>query len=990
MFKEIDPAILPVVSDPQRATRGWERFTEALGNDDDGQAVEALEVLRQSPGLERLVDSVFDHSPYLTAALCRQPHFGLELLGADPAIVVASELEQLHKTLIPAESTTAIMKRLRQSRDRVAIAVALADIGGLWPLESVTGAISDLADATVNSAIAHLLRQAHDKGDILLPDPDAPCKGSGFTVLGMGKQGGRELNYSSDIDLILLFDPERVDYRGKDAPQTLFSKISRNLIKILSERTGDGQVFRVDLRLRPDPGSTPPAVSVQAAETYYEAMGQNWERAAMIKARAVAGDLETGNEFLRFIQPFIWRKHLDFASIEDIHSIKRQIDRHYGGSEISVAGHDVKLGRGGIREIEFFVQTQQLIWGGRQPELRGRATLAMLRELVQQGHVTETAADELEQAYRFLRSTEHRLQMVDDAQTHAVPEDDDKLEIFSQFAGFSSTAEFAAELVHHLMTVERHYSGLFETSPQLGSEGSLVFTGVDDDPETLATLTRMGFSNTPGLSDTIRGWHHGRYRATRSNRTRQYLTELTPRLLKAFAAAANPDTALLNFDRFLAKLPAGVQLFAMFHTHPELLDVVAEIMGGAPKLADQLSRRPDRLEAILNDDYRGPPPALEELIAECDNDVRQGAFFEDKLDIARRWAGDRRFLIGLQILRGQMKPVDSGPALSHIAEAVLRAMLAAVRQELEIHHGTVPGGRVMLLAMGKLASKELMPGSDLDLILIYDAPEDCTGSDGAKPLAVSAYYSRLCQRLVNALTALTAEGMLYEIDLRLRPSGNKGPLACSLTAFDSYHRKDAWTWEHMALSRARAVAGNTDLCETVDRVISAILKSTRDPAKLLGDVYSMRLKMAGELDKGSLWDVKQARGGIVDGEFIIQYLLLREAASADVLGKTTMAASITALHEAGVLNGEAARTLTEALEFWQSLQAVLRVTVVGEFKPLEASVGMTRTILRAMDAPSLDILEKHMLETATAVHDLFIDIIAEPAKQLPAENETSE
>ncbi|MEQ8708523.1 MAG: bifunctional [glutamine synthetase] adenylyltransferase/[glutamine synthetase]-adenylyl-L-tyrosine phosphorylase [Rhodospirillales bacterium] len=989
MFQEIDPAILPVVSDPQRAARGWERFTDALGKTDNSQTVEVLEVLRQSPGVERLLDVVFDHSPYLTAALCRQPEFGLELLRTDPAKIVASELDALRKTLIPAESVTAIMKRLRQSRDRVAIAVALADIAALWTLEAVTGAISDLADATVNSAVACLLRQAHDKGDIRLPDPEDPCKGSGFTALGMGKQGGRELNYSSDIDLILLFDPERVDYQGKDAPQTLFSKISRNLIKLLSERTGDGQVFRVDLRLRPDPGSTPPAVSVQAAETYYEAMGQNWERAAMIKARAVAGDIEIGEEFLRFIQPFIWRKHLDFASIEDIHSIKRQIDRHYGGSEISVAGHDVKLGRGGIREIEFFVQTQQLIWGGRQPELRGRATLAMLRELVRQGHVTEIAADELEQAYRFLRSTEHRLQMVDDAQTHAVPEDDDKLKTFAKFAGFASTAEFAAELVHHLMTVERHYSGLFEASPQLGSEGSLVFTGVEDDPETLSTLARMGFSNTPSLSETIRGWHHGRYRATRSNRTRQYLTELTPRLLKAFAAAANPDTALLNFDRFLAKLPAGVQLFAMFHTHPELLDVVAEIMGGAPRLAEQLSRRPDRLEAILDDDYRGPPPSLAELVAECDADVRRGNFFEDKLDIARRWAGDRRFLIGLQILRGQMKPADSGPALSHIAEAVLRAMLTAVQQELEIQHGRISGGRVMLLAMGKLASKELMPGSDLDVILIYDTPEDSTASDGAKPLAVSAYYSRLCQRLVNALTALTAEGMLYEIDLRLRPSGNKGPLACSLIAFDSYHRKDAWTWEHMALSRARPVAGDDDLCDTVTGIIAKILRLPRDRHGLLRDVYAMRMKMAGELDKGSLWDVKQARGGIVDGEFIIQYLLLREAAAADVLGKVTMAASIAALHQAGSLDKKAADTLTEALEFWQSLQAVLRVAVVGEFKPLEASAGMTRMILRAMDAPSLDILEQHMLETATAVHDLFTDIIAEPAQQLPAETETS-
>ncbi|MEQ9327872.1 MAG: bifunctional [glutamine synthetase] adenylyltransferase/[glutamine synthetase]-adenylyl-L-tyrosine phosphorylase [Rhodospirillales bacterium] len=983
MFSKLNPASLPVLHDEDRRNRGRDRFMEAIERSDDTEAAERWQALQSAGPVMALLDAVFDHSPFLTAAMCRQPAFIVRHLDRDPAETVAADITALRPAAAKCDTMADLMKLLRQVRERVAVFVALADIGGIWPLESVTGSLSDLADAAVNSATAFLLRQAAAKGEILLANPDSPCEGSGLAIIAMGKHGSRGLNYSSDIDLILLFDRDKVDYRGKDDPQTMFSRLARNLVKALSERTPDGFVFRVDLRLRPDPGSTPPAISIAAAETYYEAMGPNWERAAMIKARAAAGDIETGEEFLRFIQPFVWRKHLDFASIEDIHSIKRQIDRHYGGSEIAVAGHDVKLGRGGIREVEFFVQTQQLIWGGREPQLRGRGTLAMLRELVNIGQVTPEAADELERSYRFLRSIEHRLQMVDDAQTHKLPSTDEGLDTFAAFAGYADRDSFATDLTARLRDVERHYSGLFETSGRLGSEGgSLVFTGVEDDPETLGTMARMGFVNTPSISETIRGWHRGRYRATRSDRTRQYLTELMPRLLAGFASAANPDSAFFNFDRFLAKLPAGVQLFAMFHAHPELLDVVAEIMGGAPKLADQLARRPDRLEALLDANSHAVPPPLNALIADCAESLSHAEWFEELLDAARRWAGDRRFLIGLRILRGQMKPENSGPALSNIAEAVLRVLLPAVEEELAIRHGTIPGGRVMLLGMGKLGSRELMPGSDLDLILLYDAPEGADFSDGEKPLAVSTYYIRLCQRLVNALTALTAEGTLYEIDLRLRPSGNKGPLACSLSSFETYQRNEAWTWEHMALTRARPVAGDRELCRLVQATIEDILGRPRDPDKLLRDVATMRRKMSDELHKGSQWDIKQARGGIVDAEFIVQYLLVREAPHHTVLRQDLTADAIRTLVDCGALGTEEAAMLIEALAFWQGLQAVLRLAVNGEFKPEEASAGLTRMILRAMEAPSIEVLEQHMLETAGAVHDLYQRMIALPAAAL--------
>ena len=544
-------------------------------------------------------------------------------------------------------------------------------------------------------------------------------------VLGLGKLGGRELNYSSDIDLILLYDPASPAAPAPDRAQSLFGRVARDLVRILDERTGDGYVFRTDLRLRPDPRSTPLAISVPAALTYYETVGQNWERAALIKARPVAGDLIAARHFLTELQPFIWRRNLDFAAIEDIHSIKRQIQAHKGGGRIAVEGHDIKTGRGGIREIEFFAQTQQLIWGGRMRALRVGPTCAALRALAATGRIDAATCDALIDHYRFLRRVEHRLQMVEDAQTHRLPADQDGIARLAVFLGYKNPDDFVAELRARLGAVEKHYAELFEEAPSLAGPGNLVFTGTEDDPETLATLGRLGFGEPARVAAMVRGWHHGRIRATRSQRAREILTEFVPELLRVIGGTASPDTAILRFDRFLSQLPAGVQLFSLFHANPGLFSLVADIMAEAPRLAESLAHRPALLDAVLTAEFCRPPARTR-----------------------RAGRRSRRAALGRARFRGYARPAAAldqrapvsgrGTALAphdrrqrgrrragrHRRCRHLAALLPAVAADFARAHGEVPSGAFAIVAMGRLGSREMTLASDLDLILIYDAPDD--------------------------------------------------------------------------------------------------------------------------------------------------------------------------------------------------------------------------------------------------------------------------
>jgi len=976
------------VADPFRRTLGRDRWSEAVTQLGDHPAAKRLAALPDDPCYGPLLDGVFANSPFLTRCLESDPPYLDWLFEVGPDEAFADLIAQLRDQFGESDDPALLMPPLRVAKRFVALLTALADIAGAWDLERVTAALSTFADTAIALTLDALLRRAAARGELVLADPTAPARASGIVVLGMGKLGAHELNYSSDIDLIVFYDHEKIEYRGRKSVPEFMVSLTRDLCRVLENHTADGYVFRTDLRLRPDPGSTPAAVAIVAAEAYYESFGQNWERAAMIKARQVAGDPDTGNAFLKFLRPFIWRKSLDFAAIADINSIKRQIHAHKGGRTIAVAGHNIKLGRGGIREIEFFAQTQQLIWGGRQPELRGSGTVETLAALARTGHVEPAAAEALTVAYRALRRIEHRLQMIDDKQTQTLPSDPERLAQLAAFLGYPDLDSFSSALLATLHTVESHYAALFEDTPGLAPRGDLVFTGGEDDPETLHTLTDMGFANPTALCETIRGWHHGRVRATRSTRARELLTELTPTLLDALAATAAPDEAFLRFDEFLRGLPAGVALFSLFHANPTLLELVAEIMGDAPLLAAHLARYPVLLDAVLQAGFFAPPPDRATLAASLGRALAPADDFQYLLDLARRWTNDHKFQIGVLTLRGVISPAEASRALSDLAEAVLAEIAPRVEAEFAQTHGRVPGGAWVVLAMGKAGGREMSATSDLDLILVYDAPEEADQSDGARPLAVSVWFARFTQRLINALSAKTGEGILYEVDMRLRPSGHSGPVASSLEAFRRYQAEAAWTWEHMALTRARVVAGDAGLAQRVETVRRDTLTRRRDPLRLLADVAEMRERIARSHKPASGWDVKHRRGGLIDIEFIAQTLQLAHAADHPEILAANTAEALNRARAAGLLGEGDAQTLDEALTLWIAVQTVLRQTLPAGFDEASAPPGLKSLLVRAAGVGDFKSLVDRMDECADAALAVFESRIAAPARA-PSPEETT-
>ena len=932
-------AILDQLPDPydrDRADIGLKRLIEATQKLAGSESKSDLLEVWQSPGSSDLLRSVFGNSPFLAQSAVSDPRFLCTLLLQGPDEAYRNAISPLKcgkvepiRTIIPSQTA----RTLREVKRRAALAIALADIAGLWTGPRVVKAISELAELCISHSVRHLLHRAHQTGTLILPDPESPEDGSGYIVLGMGKLGARELNYSSDIDLIVVYDPEAVSTVAPQKLQQNLARLTRDLIQILSERTEDGYVFRTDLRLRPDPSATPLAMSVEAAETYYEGLGQNWERAAMIKARQVAGDERAGDHFLERLTPFVWRKNLDFATIQDIHAIKRQINAHRGGDTISVEGHNVKLGRGGIREVEFFAQTQQLIWGGKHPELREIRTEDALRMFANKGLIADSTATELIDAYWYLRKVEHRLQMIADQQTHEIPLDKEGLHHIATFLGNKNVDEFRETLTGHLITVEEHYAQLFEEHSETGREtatGNLIFTGTDNDPGTLQTLTQFGFEDSPAVADMIRNWHRGRHRAMRTERARQILTDLAPRLLAAFGASPDPDGALLRFNGFLSALPAGIQIFSLFRENPSLLDLVAEVMGSAPRLASHLGRRPGLLDYVLEPEFYGAIPDERTLEEEILGVLAVAPDYETCLDQSRIWTGDRMLQVGVHALR-RLAPWDQiSAAISGIAAAVISALATQVHVEFCRQHGTIQGGQWMILAMGKLGGREMTPSSDLDLIVIYDHNNEAQESDGNKPLSPGQYYSRLTHRLINALTAPTAEGNLFEVDMRLRPSGTVGPIASHIDAFTKYHDKSSWTWEHMALVRARAISGNEGLIHQVNLVIEKTLIRPRDPAQLLADVARMRRRIERKHRAGYILEIKHFRGGIIDIEFIVQYLQLRHATDHPTVLCPNTADALKSLSANKLLDHSDAELLGRALSIFQSIQGHLRLTLEGQ------------------------------------------------------------
>ncbi|MCZ2328511.1 bifunctional [glutamine synthetase] adenylyltransferase/[glutamine synthetase]-adenylyl-L-tyrosine phosphorylase [Bartonella sp. F02] len=920
------------------------------------------------------IGAVLTLSPFLREVLIANPSYLNPLLNVD----IETRLSEIIRDIasidrVEAIHETTLMKVLRRKKREAHVLIALADLSGTFDCATSCEWLTRLSEAALGAALRFLLREAHDQGKISLLNRDNPEKDCGLIILGMGKLGARELNYSSDIDLIVFIDDTSPHIGDIDKSVDLFSKMVRRLIRIIHERTAEGYVFRIDLRLRPDPSSTPLALPVRAALRYYEGRGQNWERAAMIKARPVAGDIDAGFNFLKELSAYVWRKYLDYAAIADIHSIKRQINTYKNYGQISAYGHNIKLGQGGIREIEFFVQTQQLIAGGRFPQLRGRETIAMLSELYALGWINEETKDNLVTSYDFLRNVEHRIQMFADEQTHILPEDITQFTSIAYLMGYQEKNCFIRDLLKTLQVVEKHYAALFEHEQELGLEmGNLVFTGEEDDPETLITLSRLGFKRAKDICRIMRTLHCGRYKVTQSAEARERLTELTPALLKTFGATKRADEAMLCFDHFLQGLPAGIQLFSLLQSNPSLLDMLVLIMGAAPRLAEIIARNPHVFDGMLDPVIFSELPTKTYLENRLEYFLEGVTIYEEILDHLRVFADEQRFLIGLRLLSGAITGDRAGFALTALADLMIAKTFAVVEKEFSHSHGQIKGGRIGILGMGKLGSCELTAGSDVDLIVLYEHDEDAVISDGEKPLYTTQYYIRLTQRFIAALSTSTGQGVLYSVDLRLRPLGNKGPVAVSFQVFGKYQRNEAWIWEHLALTRARGVAGDSDFLQKLENEVCAVVALVRDKKNVAKEVREMRALIEQEKPPENRWDLKMMPGGILELEFIAQFALITHVIEFQI-GEST--ADILARLPESFLDQSCVSELHRAYCFYTNLSQVIRLCLNDSFDPDDMPSGLSDFLLRSVGEPDLLRLEKLIEEMGQSVRSIFIRIM---------------
>jgi glutamate-ammonia-ligase adenylyltransferase len=927
--QRIDRAPLPF--DARRADALIARLDPVLGSGATGELIRGA--TGSSPYLARLVQRQAD---WLAGAMAEPPERALDAI-----------LDEMAAELAAAATQGPVMRALRLAKARAALLIALADLGGAWGLDEVTGALTRLADTAVTAAARWLLAAELRGGRLPGLDEAALEDGAGYIVLAMGKMGAHELNFSSDIDLIALFDESRFDEANVLGARARYIHVTRQLVKLLSESTEDGYVFRTDLRLRPSPSTTPVCMAVDAAERYYESVGRTWERAAHIKARPLV-DVAAGEAYLETLTPFIWRRHLDFAAIEDTHDMLRRIRaqkaRFTAGA---LPGHDLKLGPGGIREIEFFAQTRQLIVGGRDPSLRVPTTLGALDALVEAGWIEPATRDVLAEDYRALRTIEHRLQMMEDAQTHAVPNAPEARARLAMLCGEADRDAFERRLAERLARVHATCEEFF--TPGADRRAVRFETLIDEE-----RLAAAGFERPADAARHVGRWHEGRIPATRTQRARALFRQLEPQIVERLAGAASPDQALMHFDRFLSGLPAGVQVFSLFQANPQLLDLIVEICAAAPRLASYLGRHPQTLDALLDRDFWEPMPDADGMAADLAARLAPEDGYERVLDASRRWAREQWFRAGVHVLRALADEREAGAAFTRIAETCISGLLPHVIADFASRHGGPPGRGMAVLAMGKLGSCEMTARSDLDLITVYDAAgEDASG--GPRPLPPATYYPRLTQALVAALTAPTAEGALYEVDMRLRPSGRQGPVAVSLSSFEAYQTGNAWVWEHLALVRSRVIAGPDGLREAIDDIVCRALASRRGAPEVLAEAAAMRARIvqANAAERGSPWSLKNAAGGLMEIEFLAQTGTLAAG-----LGRCRQARdALPRLAAAGWLAEDEARELGETLTLLQRLQQVERVAVAGTLDPATAGAELRRVLTRAAGAGDFAALE---------------------------------
>lgn len=827
----------------------------------------------ESPAIAEALARAKAHSPFLRRVIEKNKKVVAVLQSG--GLVEAEALLKNYSSGVAKIDTA-----LRRERLAVALVVAIGDLSGGYRFRQVVRLLSDFADHALDRAIL-----------AAFADCAPGSRARGFSAIALGKHGSRELNYSSDIDLIFIADHDTLPRGARGDPQHLAIQIARRVVEILQVRTGEGYVFRVDLRLRPSPEATPIVLPLDAAISYYESSAEPWERAAFIRARAVGGDTGLGKRFLEMLTPFVWRRALDFGAIKEIRAISRRIRDHYAQGQKMGPGFDLKRGRGGIREIEFFTQIHQLIHGGRDPELRIPATLDALAALGAAGHIAEAEVETLGDAYRLFRTIEHRLQMVDDQQTHSLPADADALDNVARLHGLDNGESLIAQLTGPTMTVAALYDELDE-----GSEERL-----SKDPQLLENhLRQTGLVDVEDFRRRIEGWRDGKHLTTRSATARDALEAILPGLIADFARSPDPLGAINRFDTLLDRLPSAVNFFRLIEARPGLGRLLVDILSHAPALADQLSRRSELFDSLIDATALDPPEPLAELVTIL-RERSAASDYQLLLDRMRQLVGEERFALGVQLIEGASDPLAVAGGYARVAEAALTVLADAAVAEFETVHGRISGGELVILALGRLGGGALTHASDLDLVYLFTGAHDAQ-SDGERPLGATRYFQRLAQRVTAALSVPTAAGPLYDVDTRLRPSGAQGLLAVSFDSFAAYHRDNAWTWEHMALARARPVFGSSSARNKLSAMIEEILRRPRDRSDLLADVRAMRTDLAKHKPPAGSLDVKLIEGGLVDLEFCVHLIQLGLGAGIAPQLSTALDAQI----EAGLIAPEMA------------------------------------------------------------------------------------
>lgn len=912
----------PIAFDPERGSEVAQKFS-ALPKE-----------------ISELIAGTAGCSPSLGGLLEQDVEWAEQALSGAPEPMMDSVIADIGALDLPG-----LKPGLRLAKRRAALLIALADLGGVWSLEEVTGALTRFADACTHHALNLLVAEQVRRKKLPPICAEREARAGGMVAIAMGKMGAFELNYSSDIDLICLFDESQFDPKEFYEVRSGFIRATRQLAGTLSDQTGDGYVFRTDLRLRPDASVTPVCISMEVAERYYESLGRTWERAAHIKARACAGDIEAGERYLGRLTSFVWRKHLDFAAIQDAHDMRLRIKEHKGlHGNVAVENHNIKLGAGGIREIEFFTQTRQLIAGGRDPYLRVRGTVEGLGRLAEKDWVPDDVSAQLREDYRAHRELEHRLQMIGDAQTQTMPNSAEGIDRIARFMGQGDTLAFRQELTDRLARVANLTEGFFEpTKP----------SAVVAVPEATAKVAER--------------WQN--YPALRSERAVEIFNRLRPGILQRLSEADRPEEALAAFDGFLSGLPAGVQLFSLFEANPQLIDLIIDITSIIPELSQYLSRNASVLDAVIGGDFFSPWPGRDALKADLTGIMGRAPDYEGKLDFARRWMKEWHFRIGVHLLRGLVTADEASEEYADLAEAVLASLWPVVVDNFAVKYGPLPGNGAVVLGMGSLGAGRLTSRSDLDLIVIYD-PAGVDFSDGPKQLASRTYYARLTQALVTALSAPMSEGKLYEVDMRLRPSGNQGPVATSLESFRLYQREEAWTWEHLALTRARVVAGSEELGQVVEAFRRLLLAEKGDPERIIEGVSDMRTRLANAKPGAGLWDAKNGPGRLQDIELV--------ASAGALLAASPQVRPDLQFNEAvaqGWPQSGQAETLTISYALLRKLQIASKLLGDAAIKPQELGQGSLRFLLQTCGVETLNNLveeiERSVISSTKAVDEIL-------------------